>query len=144
MGSATASQTTKKPTFRSQEENLCVSEPTSDEVFTSEGATVSPGPISTTQSKETQAGPPIPPTPPTTSEESQNTIKTGSPTSITSSFPYLKVSGLSPEQQEGLRIRLCVESEDIVRKFGHLHSRVYESLCERNVPVDKLVPTSSR
>ena len=32
-----------------------------------------------------------------------------------------------------------MESEDIVRKFGHLHSRVYESLCERNVPVDKLV-----
>ena len=154
VGSATASQTTKKPPFRSQEENLCVSEPTSDEVFTSEGATVSPGPISTTQSEETQAGPPIPPTPPispipptppippippTTSEESENTIKTGSPTSITSSFPYLKVSGLTPEQQEGLRIRLCVESEDIVRKFGHLHSRVYESLCKRNVPVAKLV-----
>ena len=139
VGSATTSQTTKKPPFRSQEENLCVSEPTSDEVFTSEGTTVSPGPISTTQNEETQAGPPIPPTPPTTSEESQNTIKTGSPTSITSSFPYLKVSGLSPEQQEGLRIRLCVESEDIVRKFGHLHSRVYESLCKRNVPVAKLV-----
>ena len=57
----------------------------------------------------------------------------------TSSFPYLQESGLTPEQQEGLSIRLCVESEDIVRKFGRLHSRVYESLCERNVPVDKLV-----
>ena len=93
-------------------------------MFTSEGATVSPGPSSTTQSEETQ-----------------RPLETGSPTptSITSSFPYLKVSGLTPEQQEGLRIRLCVESEDIVRKFGHLHSRVYESLCERNVPVDKLV-----
>ena len=124
--SGTASQTTKKPPFRSQEEDLCVSEPPSDEVFTSKGAIVSPGPSSITQGEETQ-----------------NPIKTGSPTltSTTSSFPYLKVkeSGLSPEQQEGLRIRLCVESEDIVRKFGHLHSRVYESLCERNVPVDKLV-----
>ena len=122
MSSATASQTTKKPPFRSQEDS-CVSEPTSEEVFTSKGATVSPRPSSTTQGEETQ-----------------NPIKTG-PTSVTSSFPYLKVkeSGLSPEQQEGLRIRLCVESEDIVHKFGHLHSRVYESLCERNVPVDKLV-----
>ena len=32
-----------------------------------------------------------------------------------------------------------MESEDIVRKFGHLHSRVYESLCKQNVPVHKLV-----
>ena len=93
-------------------------------MFTSEGATTSSGPISPTQI-----------------EEAQRPLATDSPTptSITSSFPYLKVSGLSLEQQEGLRIRLCVESEDIVRKFGHLHSRVYESLCERNVPVDKLV-----
>ena len=137
--SAVPTQTTTKTPIRSQEDS-CASKPSDDEL-TSEGGTVSPGPISTTQSEETQAGPLIPPTPPTTSEESQNTIKTGSPTpaSITSSFPYLKVSGLTPEQQEGLRIRLCVESEDIVRKFGHLHSRVYESLCERNVPVDKLV-----
>ena len=123
MGSATASQTTKKPPFRSPEDS-CVSEPPSDEVFTSEGATVSPGPISTTQSEETQ-----------------NPIKTGSltPISTTSSFPYLKVSGLTPEQQERLRIRLCVESEDIMDKFWHLHSRVYESLREQNIPVDRLV-----
>ena len=126
--------------MRNQEDS-CASKPLSHDVFTSKGATVSPGPISTTQSEETQAGHPIPPTPPATSEETQRPLETGSPTptSITSSFPYLKVSGLTPEQQEGLRIRLCVESEDIVCKFGHLHSRVYESLCERNVPVDKLV-----
>ena len=120
MGSATTSQTTKKPPFKSQEDS-CVSEPPSDEVFNPKGATVSPGPISTTQSKETQ-----------------NPIKTG-PTSTTSSFPYLKVSGLTPKQQEQLRIRLCVESEDIVHKFWRLHSRVYESLREQNVPVGRLV-----
>ena len=35
---------------------------------------------------------------------------------------------------------LCrVELEDIMDKFWHLHSRVYESLHERNVPVDRLV-----
>ena len=107
VGSGSASQTIKKPPFRSQEDS-CVSKPTLDEVLTSKGATVSPGPITT---------------PPTT----------------TSSFPYLKVSGLTPEQQEGLRIGLCVESEDIVRKFGHLHSRVYESLRQRDVPVERLV-----
>ena len=32
-----------------------------------------------------------------------------------------------------------MESEDIERKFSHLQSRVYESLRERNVPVDRLV-----
>ena len=121
--SATASQITKKTSFRTQEDS-CASKPMSDDVFTSEDANVSPEPSSSNQSEETQ-----------------NPLKTGSPTptSTTSSFPYLKVSGLSPEQQEELRIRLCVESEDIVREFGHLHSRVYESLCKRNVPVDKLV-----
>ena len=61
-------------------------------------------------------------------------------TSVTSSFPYLKVCGLTLEQQEGLSIRLCVESEDIVHKFGHLHSRIYQSLRERNVSVGRLVP----
>ena len=93
-------------------------------MFTSKGAIVSPGPSSTTQGEETQ-----------------NPLKTGSPnqTSTTSSFPYLKVSGLSPEQQDGLRIRLCVESEDIVHKFWRLHSRVYESLRKQNVPVGRLV-----
>ena len=123
MSSATASQTTKKPSFRSQED-LCASKPTSGDVFTSKGATVSPGPISATQSEGTQ-------TP----------LETGSPppTSTTRSFLYLKVSGLTPEQQEGLSIRLCVESEDIIRKFWRLHSRVYKSLCEQNISVDKLV-----
>ena len=124
MGSATASQTIKKPPLRSQEEDSCVSAAPTGEVFTSEGATVSPGPSSTTQGEKTQ-----------------NPLQTGSstPTSTTSSFPYLKVSGLSPEQQEGLRIRLCVESEDIVHKFWRLHSRVYESLRKQNIAVGRLV-----
>ena len=123
MVSATVSQTTKKTSFRSQED-LCAGNAASDEVFTSKGARVSPGPSSSTQSEETQ-----------------NPLETGSPTpaTTTSSFPYLKVSGLTPEQQERLRIQLCVESEDIVHKFWRLHSRVYESLRHRNVPVGRLV-----
>ena len=81
------------------------------------------------------------PSSPTQSKVPQTPLEAGSPTpiSIVRSFPYKKVSRLTPEQQERLKIRLCVESEDIVRKFGHLQSRVYESLCERNVSVDKLV-----
>ena len=121
--SATASQTTKKPPFGSHEDP-CASKPPSDDVITSEGASVSSGPSSTTQSMETQ-----------------KTLETGSPAlpTTTSSFPYLKESGLTPEQQEGLSIRLCVESEDIIRKFWRLHSRVYESLRQQNIPVDRLV-----
>ena len=121
VGLAAAPQTTKQTPFRKQED--CASKPMSDEVL-SEDASVNPGPRSSTQS-----------------DRPQNPLETGSPTptSIACPFPYLNVSGLTPEQQEGLRIRLCVESEDIVHKFGHLHSRIYESLYQRNVPVDKLV-----
>ena len=122
MVSAATPQTTKQTPLR-QQEDCCAGKPLSDEMFTSVDASVT-RPRSSNQS-----------------EISQNPFKISSPTptSISSSFPYLKVSGLTPEQQERLRIRLCVESEDIVLKFGHLHSRVYESLCQRNVPVDKLV-----
>ena len=109
--SALTTQTIKKTSFRGQEVS-CASKP-SEDVFTSE-ASVS----SATQSEKTGSPP---------------------PTSTTSSFPYLKESGLTPEQQEGLSIRLCVESEDIIRKFWRLHSRVYKSLCEQNISVDKLV-----
>ena len=91
-------------------------------MFTSESTSVSVS--STTQNKG-----------------SQNPLKAVSltPTSVSSSFPYLKVSELTPEQQEELSIRLCVESEDIVHKFWHLHSRVYESLRKQKVSVDRLV-----
>ena len=131
MVSAAAPHTTKQTPFRKQEdsctrgqEDSCVGNPASDDVFTSEGASVSSEPSSTSQR-----------------EGFQDPLESGSPTptSVTSSFPYLKVSGLTPEQQDVLRIRLCVESEDIIQKFGHLHSRVYESLCKQKVPVDKLV-----
>jgi len=120
VGLATASQTIKKTPSRSQEDSY-TSKALSDEVFTFEGASVNPGPSSPIRSEDTQKpGLPTPATP-------------------TSSFPYLKESGLTPEQQERLSIRLCVESEDIICKFWRLHSRVYKSLCEQNISVDKLV-----
>ena len=124
LSTVTPSQTNKKTSFRSQEDS-CASKLTSDEVFTSKPE-VSPGPSSTTHSEETQY-------------HLKTNFGSPTPTTTSSSFPYLKVSGLTPEQQEGLSIRLCVESEDIVHKFWRLHSRVYKSLCERNVSVDKLV-----
>ena len=120
--SAITTQSTKKTPFRNEKDS-CTSK-LSDDVLTSNGASVSTGPSSSTQSEETH-----------------NTLETGSPAppTTTSSFPYLKESGLTPEQQEGLSIRLCVESEDIIRKFWRLHSRVYESLRQRDVPVERLV-----
>ena len=120
--SAAATQTAKKIPFKNRED-LHASEP-SDDVLTSEGASTSAGPSFMTQSEETQ-----------------NLLESGSPIPATTSrsFPHLKVSGLTTEQQEGLRIRLCVESEDIVHKFWRLHSRVYKSLCKQNVTVNELV-----
>ena len=114
--SAAATQTP----FRNQEDS-CTSKPMSDDMSNSGGVREL---SSSTQSEETQR--PL--------EAASST-----PGTTSSPFPYLKVSGLSPEQQEGLSIRLCVESEDIVHKFWHLHSTVYESLRQRNVPVDRLV-----
>ena len=110
--SATTTQNTKKTPSKDLP---------SDNQLTSESVSASPGPSS-----------------PTHNEENYNPFETDSPTT-SSLFPYIKDSGLTPEQQERLRIRLCVESEEIVDKFWHLHSRVYESLRERNVPVDRLV-----
>ena len=115
-----AAQTIKQTPLKNQEDSS-VSKPTSEDMLTFKGASVNPRPNSSTQV-----------------EQSQKPLERGSP-STTSSFPYLNTSGLTPEQQERLKIRLCVESEDIECKFSHLHSRVYESLRERNVPVDRLV-----
>ena len=97
-----------------------------------------PGPSASTQREETQRPGPSYSTKNVGSFEA-GSLEAGSPPPTHNSFPYLKVNGLTPEQQERLKTRLCVESEDIVHKFWRLHSRVYESLCERNVPVDKLV-----
>ena len=107
--SAATTQTTKKTPFRNKKDS-CASKP-SEDVLTSEGANASPGSSSTTQSEE-------------------NPLETGSPppTSTTTSFPYLTKRGLTSEEQKGLSIRLCVESEDIIHKFWHLHSTIYESL----------------
>ena len=99
-----ATPQTTKNTFINQQ-GSCASK--QSDVLTSKGASVSLEPSTYTRSEETK-----------------NPLETGSPTPtfITSSFPHLEVSGLTPEQQEELKIRLCVESEDIVHKFWRLHS----------------------
>ena len=118
-----AAQTIKQIPLKNEEDSG-TSKPTSEDILTFKDTSVNIGPNSSTQI-----------------EQSQKPLETGSPSSTftTSSFPCLNTSELTPEQQERLKIRLCVESDDIERKFWHLYSRVYESLRERNVPVDRLV-----
>ena len=68
-------------------------------------------------------------------------IQKGCPTPIpsTSSFPYLKLSGLTHEQQQELEGRLRFESREIMMRFQELVSATIKSLITRNVPLDELV-----
>ena len=61
------------------------------------------------------------------------------PISTTSSFPYLNTSGLTDEQQQELRSRLSVESQEIMFKFQKLLSKVYESMRQQDISVNRLV-----
>ena len=117
MVSAAAPQATS---FRDQE-GLCASKLAPNDV-NSEGASVSPRSSSFTQRVETK-----------------KPLEIGCPTPTFATFPHLNTGGLTPEEKERLKIRLCVESEDILRKFWHLHSSVYESLRQRDISVDRLV-----
>ena len=131
MASDTTPLVTKQTLFSDMEDS-CANTTMSGDMFTSEGASVSPGPSCSTQGEETQRlGPSF-----STQREGSHESRSPPPTS---SFSYLSASGLTPEQQERLKVRLCVESEEIVHKFWRLHSRVYESLRERSIPVDRLV-----
>ena len=69
-------------------------------------------------------------------------IERGCPTPFSSknTFPYLKLSGLTDEQQESLRERLRFETREIMMRFQELVSATIKSLIRRNVPVDELVP----
>ena len=129
-------QTSKQTPVRSREDS-CASSTVSD-VFTSEGTSVGPRPSSSTRSEGSQK-------PPFGCGCGKCTfytyIERGCPTPIpsASSFPCLDFSGLTHEQQQELRGRLRVESENIMIKFQNLFSTVYESLCAQNIPVNKLV-----
>ena len=107
-------------------------------MVTFESASVSPKAISSTQSEGSQK----PPFGCGCGKCTFNSyIESGCPNPIpsASSFPYLDFSRLTHEQQQELRARLRVKSENIMIKFQHLFSTVYESLRTRNIPVDKLV-----
>ena len=137
MIAAATPQPPKQAPIRSREDS-CASSTVSDDVFTSEDASVSPRPSSSTQSEGSQK-------PPFGCGCGKCTfysyIESGCPNPIpsASSFPCLDFSRLTHEQQQELRSRLRVESEDIMIKFQHLFSTVYESLCAQSIPVDKLV-----
>ena len=140
-----ASQTIKQISFREQEdlctrgqEDSCACNVASGDVFTSEGASGSPGPSSPSQRDRSQR--------PSFGCGCGNCtfhsyIENGCPHPIpkTSSFPCVDVSGLTPEQKQELRSRLRVESQDIMFKFQQLLSTIYESLRERNICVNRLV-----
>ena len=119
-------------------EDSCASSTVSDDVFTSEGAGVSPRPSSSTPSEGSQK-------PPFGCGCGKCTfysyLESGCPNPIpsASSFPCLDFSKRTHEQRQELRGRLRVESKAIMIKFQHLFSTVYESLCARSIPVDKLV-----
>ena len=144
MTSTTNPQTTKQTPFRKQEdscsrdqEDLCTGNAASDDVFTSEGAGGNPGPsffIQTERSLRPSFGCGC------GNCTFLSYIENGCPHPIpkTSSFPCLNVSELTHEQQRKLRSRLRVESQEIMFKFQQLFSRVYESLRERNISVDRI------
>ena len=68
-------------------------------------------------------------------------IEKGCPTPIASasSFPYLDLSGLTHEQQQELRGRLCSESQEIMMRFQKLVSTTIKSFQKQCVPLDDLV-----
>ena len=68
-------------------------------------------------------------------------IERGCPTPISSasSFPYLDLSGLTHEQQQGLRGRLQLESQQIMIRFQELVSATIKSFQRRCIPLDDLV-----
>ena len=143
--SAAALPITKKTPFRTQEglcttgqEELCAGNGASDDVFTFEGVSSSPGLSSPSQRDICQK--------PSFGCGCGNCtflsyIENGCPDPIpkSTSFPYLNVSGLTHEQQRKLRSRLRVESQEIMFKFQQLFSTVYKSLCEQEVTVNTLV-----
>ena len=107
-------------------------------MFTSEGASVSPRCSSSSQSEGSQK-------PPFGCGCGKCTLfsymESGCPTPVpsASSFPYLDLSGLTQEQKQKLQSRLRVESEEIMKKFWHFFSTVYESLRTQDIPVERLV-----
>ena len=135
---AAANHPTSKQTPTRSREDSCASSTVSDDVFTSEGASGSPRPSSSSQSEGSQK-------PPFGCGCGKCTffsyIESGclNPIPSASSFPCLDLTRLTRKQQRELQSRLRVESEDIMRKFQHLFSTVYESLRTRNIPVDRLV-----
>ena len=129
---AAAPQTTEQTPF-GKHQYSCASNTALDDVFTSAGAGVSPGPSSSTQRPSFGCG--------CGNCTFLGYLENGcpSPMATISSFPYLNTSGLTDKQQQELRSRLRVESQEIMFKFQQLLSRVYESLCAQNISVKKLV-----
>ena len=61
------------------------------------------------------------------------------PISTVSSFPYLNLSGLNHHQQQELKGKLQLESQEIMIQFQELVSATIKSLIRRNVSPKKLL-----
>jgi len=138
VGIVAATPQTSKQTLTRSQKTLSTSSTVSDDVFTSEGASVSPRSSSSTQSEGSQK-------PPFGCGCGKCTffscMESGCPTPVplASSFPYLDLSGLTEEQKRELQSRLRFESQEILKKFWDLFSTVYESLRTQDIPVERLV-----
>ena len=67
-------------------------------------------------------------------------IEKGCPTPLSSTgfFPYLDLSGLTCEEQQGLKQRLCCESHEIMMQFQKLVGATIKSLTKQQVPLSEL------
>ena len=141
IGAATPENS--EQTHTSSVEGSCASCMVSDNVFTSEGASVGSRQSSFTQADESQSeGSPKPPFGCGCGKCTFfSFIESGctKPINSASLFPYLDVSGLNHEQQQTLRSRLQFESREIMLKFQNVVSIAMNSLMSRGVKVDELV-----
>ena len=136
---APSAHNSKQTSIGSQQDSCAsTSGAVSDDVFTSEGASVSPSPSSSSQSESSQK-------PPFGCGCGKCTyfsfIESGCPNPITStsSFPYLDIGGLTHEQEQDLEDRLMFESKQIMLKFQHIVFVAQKSLMRQGVTVKELL-----
>ena len=138
-GIAPSAHNSKQTSIGSRQDSCAsITSTVSDDVFTSEGASVSPRPSSSSQSESSQKSP-------FGCGCGECTffsfIESGCPNPITSasSFPYLDIGGLTHEQKQILEGRLWCECREIMLKFQHVVSVARKSLMRRGVTVDELL-----
>ena len=133
MTAASTPQTSEQTSIRSRQDSYASTSSTvSDDVFTSEGASVSPRASSSSQSEGQPFGCGC-------GECTFFRCGCTNPIPSASSFPYLDISGLTHEKQQELSGRLQFESRRMMFKFQHVVSVARKSLMSRGVTLDELL-----